>query len=38
MNLDAIPAGKNPPSDINVVIEINHETTLHLHCNFILHH
>ena len=22
MNLDAIPAGKNPPSDINVVIEI----------------
>jgi hypothetical protein len=22
MNLDAIPAGKNPPTDINVVIEI----------------
>ena len=22
MNLDKIPAGKNPPSDINVVIEI----------------
>ena len=22
MNIDAIPAGKNPPSDINVVIEI----------------
>ena len=22
MNIDKIPAGKNPPSDINVVIEI----------------
>ncbi|HEY0145943.1 MAG TPA: inorganic diphosphatase, partial [Methylovirgula sp.] len=22
MNLDAVPAGKNPPDDINVVIEV----------------
>jgi inorganic pyrophosphatase len=22
MNIDAIPAGKNPPKDVNVVIEI----------------